>query len=84
MTLPDKPTTSGVLLVGGHPPNQDNCLSADLGSEEKVERLRVRYAPGVRAWTSTQDITGEEYVKDVDLSTADGSVRSNRVTIAAR
>jgi subtilisin family serine protease len=50
------------------PLSQDDALSADLNSDEKVERLLVRYAPGVRAWTSTQDVTGEEYVDDVDLT----------------
>jgi subtilisin family serine protease len=50
------------------PRGQSDIPTSDLNDEEKVERLLVRYAPGVRAWTSTQDVTGEEYVDDVDLT----------------
>lgn len=39
---------------------------ADVATEGPVERLIVQYAPGAKAWTSVDDVAGEEYA-GVDL-----------------
>ena len=57
--LPALPTAAAEAPAAGTP-------VAAAGEEQAIERLIVRYAPGVRAWTSPDDVTAEEYV-DVDL-----------------